>query len=72
MRVDGHDISDCFDCPMLAGLTEEQKRERIRVDPMISRCLAARREAETSAAKARLAQCELRIDNIQGVQAAAD
>lgn len=45
MRVHGQDISDCFDCPMLAGLTEEQKLERIRTDPIIARCLANRKVA---------------------------
>lgn len=43
MHVHGLDISDCFDCPMLAGLTDEQKREQIRTDPLIARCLANRK-----------------------------
>lgn len=43
MRVEGQKITDCFDCPLLAGLTDEQKRTRIRTDPLISRCLANRR-----------------------------
>lgn len=43
MHVHGQDISDCFDCPMLAGLTEEQKLQRIRTDPLIARCLANRK-----------------------------
>lgn len=50
MHVHGQDISDCFDCPMLAGLTEEQKLQRIRTDPLIARCLANRKSV---AAKAR-------------------
>lgn len=72
MRVDGHDISDCLDCPMLSGLTDEQKRDRIRTDPVIARCLAARRSAEARAVRKRPgspATCEARIDNIQGVDA---
>ncbi len=43
MRVHGQDISDCFDCPMLAGLTDEQKLQRIQTDPLIARCLANRK-----------------------------
>ena len=75
MRVDGHDISDCFECPMLAGLTEEQKREKIRTDPMIARCLATRRAAEAKTSGAQRAarrRCDLQIDNPQGVESLAD
>ncbi|MCB1540611.1 MAG: hypothetical protein KDJ25_07105 [Rhodoblastus sp.] len=45
MRAEGYDLADCFDCPLLAGLTDEQKRERIRTDPLIARCLANRKGA---------------------------
>ena len=29
MRSAGLDVSDCFDCPMLAGLTDEQKHDLV-------------------------------------------
>ncbi|MCB1546118.1 MAG: hypothetical protein H6872_09690 [Methylobacteriaceae bacterium] len=43
MRADDHDFADCFDCPLLAGLTDAQKRERIRTDPLIAKCMANRK-----------------------------
>jgi len=75
VQVDGHDISDCFECPMLAGLTEEQKRDKIRTDPMIARCLAARRAAEAKMTRSRRGarpRCSPQIDNAQGVESLAD
>lgn len=75
MRVDGHDISDCFECPMLAGLTDEQKRDRIRTDPMIARCLANRRAAGSKRPRVRRSprlRCDQQIDNTQGVESLAD
>lgn len=59
MHVHGQDISDCFDCPMLAGLTHEQKLQRIQTDPLIARCLANRKAAavtQRSAKRKRTAQ----------------
>ena len=59
MNVHGQDISDCFDCPMLAGLTEEQKLQRIRTDPIIARCLAKRKSvvgAQGAAKRKRVAR----------------
>ncbi|MFV0279384.1 MAG: hypothetical protein ACK5JM_01325 [Rhodoblastus sp.] len=37
------DVSECFDCPLLEGLTDEQKLEKLRNNPMVARCLAGRR-----------------------------
>lgn len=79
MRIGGCDESDCFDCPMLAGLTDEQKRERIRTDPLIAKCLAARRNGAAATGKPRTAarrasrkECSLApIDNAQGVDPVA-
>lgn len=74
MRSAGLDVSDCFDCPMLAGLTDEQKHERIRTDPLIRKCLAARRAGATVKRRAAAAtDCRFpSIDNAQGAEPLVD
>lgn len=69
MRVHGQDISDCFDCPMLAGLTDEQKLHKIQTDPLIARCLANRKAVavvQRSAKRKRAARspelCQLEVE----------
>ncbi len=69
MRVGDLDLSDCGDCPLLAGLTDEQKLERVRSDRMIARCLSQRKAAMSRPARAQKRQPRcVEIDNIQGLQ----
>lgn len=68
MRVGGLDISDCLDCPLLAGLSDAQMLERIESDPMIRRCLTNRKKAMQQPAQARrkAPRC-VELDNTQGL-----
>lgn len=68
MRVGDLDLSDCGDCPLLAGLSDEQKLERIKSDRMIARCLSQRKASMTNPSRPRKRARCMEIDNPQGLE----
>ena len=68
MRVGDLDLSDCGDCPLLAGLSDEQKLERIKSDRMIARCLLQRKASMMNPSRPRKRTRCVEIDNPQGLE----
>jgi len=68
MRVGDLDLSDCGDCPLLAGLSDEQKLERVKNDRMIARCLSQRKASIMNLSRPRKRARCVELDNTQGLE----